>query len=113
MKVVVAGAGLTLLVGALLVSWLGRVAVTPVLVMGGLATVIELFASRWLRRGLGASTRETMQAFSAGMFFRLLGVGLFAGLVAFDRDTFPPLATALAYVGVVIPLLFLEARFIR
>lgn len=85
----------------------------PALVMGGVATGIEVLATRWLRRGLALGTPQVMQAFAAGMLFRVLGVGLFAGLVAWNRVEFPPLATGLAYVGVGIPLLFLEARFIR
>lgn len=113
MKVILAGAGITVVVGAALVAWLGRAAVAPCVIMGGAATVIEAVAARWLQRGLRSSTRETLQAFVAGMIFRLLGVGLFAGLVVWDEALFPPLATGLAYVGVVIPLLFLEARFIR
>lgn len=113
MRVVVAGAGATLLVTLALVFWLGSAALVPALVMGALATVIELLATRWLRRGLAAGTRETLQAFAAGMAFRLLGVAVFAGLVVFNRETFSPLATGLAYAGVVVPLLFLEARFIR
>ncbi|HSB54291.1 MAG TPA: hypothetical protein VLD58_08035 [Gemmatimonadales bacterium] len=113
MKVLLAGAGLTALMALLLVVWLGQKALVPALVMGVAATAIELMATRWLVRGLKASTRDTMQAFVAGMLFRLLGVGLFAGLVVWNRGTFQPLATGLAYVGVVIPLLFLEARFIR
>jgi hypothetical protein len=111
--VLLTGAGLTAVVAAILVGWMGQAALLPALVMGGAATGIELLATRWLRRGLTASTRDTMQAFAAGMLFRLLGVGLFVGLVAWNRGTFLPLATGLAYVGVVIPLLFLEARFIR
>lgn len=113
MKVLLAGAGLTALMALILVAWLGQKALVPALVMGGVATAIELLATRWLVGGLKTSTRDTMQAFAAGMLLRLLGVGLFVGLVAWNRGTFLPLATGLAYVGVVIPLLFLEARLIR
>jgi hypothetical protein len=112
-KVVAAGLGLTGVVTAALVAILGRPALAPGLVMGGVATVIQVFATRWLRQGLGASTRDGMQAFVAGMLLRLGGVGLFAGLVLWDRGVFPPLATGLGYVGVVIPLLLLETRSIR
>jgi hypothetical protein len=105
--------GLTGLVTAILRATLGAQAVTPGLVMGAVATVIELSAGRWLRRGLVASTREALQAFVAGMLFRLFGVVVFAGLVLWDRGMFPPLPTGLGYVGVVVPLLFLEIRSIR
>jgi hypothetical protein len=104
---------LTALVTAALVATLGRQAALPGLVMGMVATVVELSAARWLRLGLAATTRRAFQAFGAGVVLRLFGVGLFAGLVAWDRGVFPPLATGLGYVGVVIPLLFLETRSLR
>lgn len=91
----------------------GRSAWIPGVVMGGAATGIELLAARWLVRGLTASTSDAMQGFVAGMLFRLLGIGLFAGLVLWDRAMFAPLPTALGFLGVLIPLLFLEMRLIR
>jgi hypothetical protein len=30
-----------------------------------------------------------------------------------ERERFPPLPTAFGYLGVVVPLLFLEVRFVR
>jgi hypothetical protein len=38
---------------------------------------------------------------------------LFLVAVLVDRRLFPPLPTALGYLGVVIPLLFLETRFVK
>jgi hypothetical protein len=104
---------LTLVVTGLLLAGFGRQAWIPGLVMGGAATGIELVAARWLVRGLASTTRDTMQGFVAGMLFRLLGIGLFAGLVLWNREVFAPLPTALGFLGVLIPLLFLETRFIR
>jgi hypothetical protein len=112
-RILLAGLALTALVTTALVATLGRPAVLPGLLMGAVATVIELSAARWLRRGLAASTNGALQAFVAGMLFRLFGVGVFAGLVVWDRGMFPPLPTGLGYVGVVVPLLFLEMRSIR
>lgn len=113
MKILLTGLGLTGLVTAALVLKLGAAALIPGLVMGLAATGIELMAARWLVRGLKVSTQGAMQGFGAGMLFRLLGVGLFAGLVVWNRVLFAPLPTALGYLGVLIPLLFLEARLIR
>lgn len=113
MRVVLIGLVLTGLVTAALVARLGRPAVVPGLVMGTAATVIELAAARRLKRGLAGSAGDAFQAFGAGLLYRLIGVGLFVGLVIWDRATFPPLPTALGYVGVLIPLLFLEMRSIR
>ena len=113
MRILSYGVGLTLLVSLALVAGFGRPAWIPGLVMGGVATGIELVAARWLVRGLASSTRAAMQGFVAGMLFRLLGIGLFAGLVVWNRPMFPPLPTGLAYVGVLVSLLFLETRLIR
>jgi len=113
LRILPIGLGLTGLVTGALVVGFGRGALLSGLVMGGLATGIEMVAARWLRRGLAASTPEAMQGFAAGLLFRLLGVGVFAGLVVWNRVVFAPLPTALGFLGVSIPLLFLETRFIR
>ena len=114
MKVLGAGLLLTALVTAALAAWLGRAAVLPAAVMGGVAIGIELVAVRALRRGLAAAgTAEFFKGFGIGMMLRLGGVVVFAVLSAWDRERFLPLAAGLGYVGVLIPLLFLEVRFIR
>ena len=114
MKVLAAGIVLTALVAALLVRLLGPGALLPALVMGGVATAIELVALRALRRGLAAkATTEFFRGVGIGMTLRMAGVLVFAALVLWDRERFQPLATGLGYVGVVIPLLFLEGRFVR
>jgi len=113
-KVLGAGLLLTALVTAALAAWLGRAAMLPAAVMGGVAIGIELVAVRALRRGLAAAgTAEFFKGFGIGMMLRLGGVVVFAVLAAWDRERFLPLAAGLGYVGVLIPLLFLEVRFIR
>lgn len=114
MKVIGAGLMLTLVVTALLVEFLGRSAFIPGMVMGGVATLIELAALRAMRRGL--ASRVTDQFFGGvitGLLYRMAGIAVFAGLVLWDRALFPPLATGIGFVGVLIPLLFLEVRFVR
>lgn len=113
MRVLLAGALLTALVSGALVAALGSGALVPGLTMGGLATGIELVSARWLVRGLEAGTSRAMQGFVAGMLFRLIGIAGFAGLVLWNRGVFAPIPTGLGYLGVLIPLLFLETRFIR
>ncbi|MEE8360543.1 MAG: hypothetical protein V3R71_00235 [Gemmatimonadales bacterium] len=54
----------------------------------------DVFVRRWL----------------VGMVFRLAGVVLVFVAVALQPELFPPLPTALGYLGVVIPLLFTEIR---
>lgn len=113
-RVVLTGGALTLVVTALLVAGLGWGALLPAALMGALATAIEVVALRALRRGLRAQqTTELFKGFGVGMLLRLAGAGVFTALVLWDRERFLPLAAGLGYVGVLIPLLFLEARFIR
>ncbi len=110
-----AGLGLllTLLVALALRRLWGEGAVVPGVVFGLLATVIQLAAVRALQRGFHGSTTEFFKGFGAGMILRMAGVILMAGAVLLDRGLFPPLPTALGYLGVLLPLLFLEARFVR
>ncbi len=113
MRILLVGMGLTALVTAALVAALGQPAALPGLVMGAMATMIQLAAVRWLRRGWGGTNPEFLKAVGAGMGLRLLGVAVMAVLIAVDRGRFPPLPAAAGFLGVLIPLLFLEVRFVR
>ncbi len=104
---------LTLLVTLGLRHWWGDGAVLPGLVFGGLATLIQLLAVQALRRRLHGSTTEFFKGIGLGMLPRMTGVFLFLVAVLADRGQFPPVPTAFGYLGVLIPLLFLEARFVR
>lgn len=108
-----AGLGLTLLVTGLLRAKFGPDAVLPAAIFGFLATVLQVGAVRALRRGYRGSHKEFLQAFAAGMGLRFFGVALVLAAVLLDRGLFPPLPTAIGYLGVVVPLLFLEVRFVR
>jgi hypothetical protein len=93
-------------------AW-GDAAVLPGVVFGVLATLIQLIAVRALGRRMHGSTTEFFKGFGTGLLFRMGGVLLFVLAVLGDRGRFPPLPTALGYLGVLIPLLFLEGRFVR
>jgi hypothetical protein len=112
-KVVAIGLGLTLAVTALLVSAWGRVALAPGVLMGLLATAIQWEATRRLQREYRGSTPEFFKAVGAGMALRMAGVLLMLAAIVLDRALFAPLPTAFGFLGVVIPLLFLEARLVR
>lgn len=114
MKVVAIGLGLTLLVTALLVAAWGReAALVPGALMGVLATLIQWSATRRLRRNYDGSTPDFFRAIGAGMALRMAGVLLMLLAIVVDRGVFAPLPTALGFLGVVIPLLFLEVRLVR
>ena len=113
MKIGLLGVLLTAVVTGILVTGLGRGALLASLVMGGAATLLQVAAIRALGQGYRGNTAAFFKAFRTGLALRMLGVLLVLLLVLVDRERFPPLPTAFGYLGVVIPLLFLEARFVR
>jgi hypothetical protein len=78
----------------------------PAAIGGGVATVVQLGAVALLRPKMRAPNAEFMARWLGGMGIRLLGVGI----VLIISRTVPAL---LGYVGVLLPLLFLETRFLR
>lgn len=113
MKLAGVGVGLTALTAA--VAWVvwGPGAVFAAGSFGLLATGLQLVAVALVRPALGGSFAALVRRWGMGMGLRLLGVVLFAALVALERELFPPLPSALGYVGVVVPLLFLETRLLK
>lgn len=113
MKQVARGLALTAVVTAILCWAFGRQALLPGLVFGAVATGIQVVAARFLERARGLPFEQLMKAWGLGMGLRMAGMFLFLALVLLDRELFPPLPTALAYVGVLIPLMFTDLRAIR
>lgn len=66
----------------------------------------QLWAVAVLRPKMRAPTPEFMARWLGGMGIRLLGLGV----VLIISRTLPGL---LAYIGVLLPLLFLETRFLK
>jgi hypothetical protein len=80
------------------------------LLFGLLATAIQLVAGRWMTGVERAPIQQYMKRWGGGMALRLLGVGLVGLVIWLEPPALPALPAALGYVGVLIPLLFLEAR---
>ena len=78
----------------------------PAAIGGGIAVAAQLWAVALLRPKMRAPSPEFMARWLGGMGIRLLGVGV----VLIVSRTVPAL---LSYVGVLLPLLFLETRFLR
>ena len=78
----------------------------PAAIGGGVALIAQLWAVLLLRPKMRAPNPEFMARWLGGMGIRLLGVGI----VLIVSRTVPAL---LGYVGVLLPLLFLETRFLR
>lgn len=107
------GIALTALVtGLLYIGW-GREAVLPALVFGLVATGIQVASVALVRPAFAGDTTRLLKRWGWGMLLRMLGVALVAILATVDQTHFPPLPTALGFLGVLVPLLFLEVRLVR
>ncbi|HSE43862.1 MAG TPA: hypothetical protein VLA89_00885 [Gemmatimonadales bacterium] len=113
MKAVGWGIGLTALVTVVLALYWGRGAILPGLAFGALATAIEVMALARLRHTWDEPGTGPLKGFAEGMGLRLAGVAVLATAMVIDRTVFPPLPSALGFLGVLVPLLFLEVRWVR
>ncbi|HWA17098.1 MAG TPA: hypothetical protein VG817_11725 [Gemmatimonadales bacterium] len=109
----VLGLVLTAVVTGLLWAGFGQAAIVPGVTFGLLSTAIQLLALRHLKARWAGSNREFLEGVGIGMALRVLGIVLMLVAIVVDRGRFPPLPTAFGFLGVLIPLLFLEVRFAR
>lgn len=78
----------------------------PAAIGGGVALIAQVWAVAILRPKMRAPNPQFMAGWLGGMGIRLLGLGV----VLILSRTVPAL---LGYVGVLLPLLFLETRFLK
>ena len=101
--------------GVTVLAWLlwGVVGAQSALLFGVVATGIQLLADRLARRLGVAVTVDRLLVYSIGVVLRIGGVALI-GVAAFLRgEAFSPPGAALGYLGVLLPLLYLETRLAR
>ena len=91
----------------------GRAGAVGALAFGLLATAIQLAAMRLMRGSREARFDAFLAKWGAGMGLRMLGILVFMLAVSLRRDLFPPLASAMGFLGVLIPLLALEIRLVQ
>ena len=108
-----AGLLLTVAVTGALAAGFGRGAILPGLAFGLLATAIQLAATRWLEGARGKPFSDLVKALGLGMGLRFAGVAVFLGAAVAAPALFPALPTALAYLGVLVPLLLSDLRTVR
>jgi hypothetical protein len=107
------GAFLTAIMAGVSYRLWGEPAAIAAGVFGLIAMGIQLAALALMKPVRGAPLSKFIGRWGAGMALRgagILAVALAAGL---DQTHFPPLATALGFLGVLLPLLFYEVRLIR
>jgi len=105
----------------LVLAGLGAVLVVVAAGMGGRAAAIGGLAALAAQLGAVALLRPAMRApqplfmarWFSGMGIRALALGAVLAIAATYRAALPPLPAALGFLGVLLPLLFLETRFLR
>jgi hypothetical protein len=107
--------GLALTAAVTAALWLvwGEAAVLPGVAFGLLATAIQMASAALIQPAVQREFKVLIRRWGIGVGLRLGGVVAFVVAVAVRRDLFPPLPTAFGYLGVVVPLLFTEIRFLR
>ena len=110
-----AGIGLAITLAVTAVLWVvwGPAVLATAIGFGVLATVIHVAASALLQSALDDSFGRLMSRWAMGMGLRLVGVALFAVAVVAMRDRFQPAPSAIAYLGVLLPLMGLEMNLLR
>lgn len=101
------GLGLLLVV---LVGWAGG---RGAVIGGAVALAAQLGAVALLRPAMEAPHRVFMARWLGGMGIRALALGGVLAVAATHRAALPLLATTLGFLGVLLPLLFLEIRFLK
>ena len=80
---------------------------------GGVALVAQVWAVALLRPKMGAPTPEFMSRWLGGMAIRFLALTALMVWSATHRAELPPLQAGGGFLGVLLPLLFSETRFLR
>ena len=115
MRTIVWGKGLTLLVGVASFAMFLSPAVTFAAVLFGLlATTVQFFAARLAAKVPKEADFATfVKGSAAGLGLRGLGVVVLAVVCSLWPARFPAIGAAMGYLGVLLPLLFLETRTTR
>jgi hypothetical protein len=114
MRTALTGIVLTAFVSAIaLIAW-GSRAVLPCAMFGLVASAIQVAAGTMMRTG-GVPAAFTVFAarWAVGMGLRVAGIVLVVVALTLGRTVFAPLPTTVGFLGVLIPLLFLDARSLR
>lgn len=82
--------------------------------IGGLAALgAQVVAVALLRPAMRGAQPAFVARWLGGMGVRAVTLGAALALAATHRTTFDPVRASLGFLGVLLPLLFLETRFLR
>lgn len=92
---------------------LGASAARAALILGAVALGLQLLGERMVRRTGQRPTVDNLAVYAIGFGLRVVGIVVLGILVTVRRADFPPIPSAVGYLGTVIPLLYLETRRTR
>lgn len=99
--------------GAALIVIAGALGGRAAAIGGGVALIAQLWAVVLLRPGMKAPTTAFMGRWLGGMAIRFLSLAALTVWSVTHRAELPLLHTAGGFLGVLLPLLFLETRFLK
>lgn len=102
--------GLTALVGWLVA---GEAGFRASCLAGLLGLGAHLLAAKLIRHKLKSDLQALAGAYVAGIAIRFGGVAIAFAAVRYDDGFFPPGPTLIGYVAVLVPMLFMEIRFLK
>lgn len=102
-----------LLLGGVLVAVAGAIGGRAAGVGGVVALVAQTGAVALLRPAMDGPQGPFFARWLGGMAIRALAVGALLAYAATHRAGLEPLAASLGFLGVLLPLLFLETKFLR
>lgn|GEM_PF-521287 len=112
-QLLVVGASVATAVLGLGVWYWGVDALPGMGLAAAVALATHLVAAKRLREQWQGPFRELAGAFVLGMVLRLVGAGVVMAAVVMAPAQFAPLPTLGGFVAVLIPLLFMEIRFLK
>lgn len=95
-----------------MLAW-GREGLVGAVCFGALAVGIQMVAVSELKKAWRGRFPEVLQKFGIGMGLRLGGVVVLAVVVSRWSEIFSPLPSAIGFLGVLIPLLFMELKLVK
>jgi hypothetical protein len=113
MKTALIGTVFVTIVGIISTLAWGREALTGAVSFGVFALGIQVVAVSQLKKGWGGKFPEVLEKFGIGMGMRLAGVVVWAGVVSRWSEIFLPLPSAMGFLGVLIPLLYMELKLVK
>lgn len=105
--------GLLLGLGVALVAIAAALGGRAAAIGGAVAVVAQIWAVLLLRPAMRAPNPQFMARWLGGMGIRFLALGALMVWAVTHRASLPPLPAGLGYLGVLLPLLFLEIRFLK